>query len=81
VPQYLPCPALPPRFTLCPGPSLATLNTWKTALMDVPFGGAKAGVAVDPRAVSAREQEKITRKLVTVGTLAGEQVVAGRPAG
>lgn len=43
---------------------LATLNTWKTALMDIPFGGAKGGVAVDPFKLSERELEKLTRKLV-----------------
>mmetsp|Transcript_28219 Transcript_28219/g.71949 ORF Transcript_28219/g.71949 Transcript_28219/m.71949 type:complete len:464 (-) Transcript_28219:476-1867(-) len=45
--------------------SLAALNTWKTAIMDVPFGGAKGGVAVDPRLLSVREQEKLTRKMVS----------------
>jgi glutamate dehydrogenase (NAD(P)+) len=33
---------------------LATTMTWKTALADVPFGGAKGGVQVDPRALSQR---------------------------
>ena len=31
---------------------LATIMTWKTALMDIPFGGAKGGVAVDPKKLS-----------------------------
>ncbi len=44
--------------------SLASLMTWKTAVMDVPFGGAKGGVTVDPAALSAREMELLTRKLV-----------------
>jgi len=44
--------------------SLASLMTWKTAVMDLPFGGAKGGVTVDPRRLSARELEKVTRKLV-----------------
>jgi glutamate dehydrogenase (NAD(P)+) len=43
---------------------LASLNTWKTALMGVPFGGSKGGVVVDPQELSARELEKLTRKLV-----------------
>eukprot|EP00798_Chlamydomonas_sp_ICE-L_P020967 gene20967-27822_t len=43
--------------------SLASLNTWKTAFMDVPFGGAKGGVAVDPKTLSEREAQKLTRKL------------------
>ena len=44
--------------------SLAALMTWKTALVDIPFGGAKGGVAVDPHKVNARELERITRKFV-----------------
>lgn len=41
---------------------LATLMTWKTALLDLPFGGAKGGVAVDARKLSQRELERLTRK-------------------
>jgi glutamate dehydrogenase (NAD(P)+) len=41
---------------------LAQLMTWKTALLDLPFGGAKGGVEVDPRRLSERELERLTRK-------------------
>jgi glutamate dehydrogenase (NAD(P)+) len=41
---------------------LATLMTWKTALLDLPFGGAKGGVSVDARSLSRRELERLTRK-------------------
>lgn len=34
--------------------------------MDIPFGGAKGGITVDPKQLSARELEKLTRKLVQV---------------
>ncbi|GIL62997.1 hypothetical protein Vafri_17150 [Volvox africanus] len=44
--------------------SLASLNTWKFALLNVQFGGSKGGVAVDPRTLSDREMEKLTRKYV-----------------
>lgn len=44
--------------------SLASLMTWKTAVMDIPFGGAKGGITVDPKTLSERELEKLTRKLV-----------------
>jgi glutamate dehydrogenase (NAD(P)+) len=44
--------------------SLASLMTWKTAVMDIPFGGAKGGITVDPKRLSERELEKLTRKLV-----------------
>ncbi|KAK9805535.1 hypothetical protein WJX72_003871 [[Myrmecia] bisecta] len=44
--------------------SLASLMTWKTAVMDIPFGGAKGGIRVDPSLLSERELEKLTRKLV-----------------
>jgi glutamate dehydrogenase (NAD(P)+) len=40
---------------------LATTMTWKTALADIPFGGAKGGVQVDPRKLSLRELESLTR--------------------
>jgi len=40
---------------------LATTMTWKTALVDIPFGGAKGGVQCDPRQLSPRELEAVTR--------------------
>ncbi|MCZ6627871.1 MAG: glutamate dehydrogenase [SAR324 cluster bacterium] len=44
--------------------SLATLMTWKTAVVNIPFGGGKGGVACDPDKLSQRELETITRKYV-----------------
>ncbi len=41
---------------------LATTMTWKTALLDIPFGGAKGGVQVKARDLSQRELEAITRQ-------------------
>src|SRR6202050_514978 len=40
---------------------LASLMTWKCALLDVPFGGAKGGITLDPGALSPRELEAVTR--------------------
>jgi glutamate dehydrogenase (NAD(P)+) len=44
--------------------SLASLMTWKTAVVGLPYGGAKGGIQVDPREFSRRENERLTRKFV-----------------
>jgi glutamate dehydrogenase (NAD(P)+) len=41
--------------------TFAALMTWKTALMNIPFGGAKGGVRVDPRVLSEGELERLAR--------------------
>ena len=42
--------------------ALAALMTWKTALVGIPFGGAKGGVQCDPGKMSARELQALTRR-------------------
>jgi glutamate dehydrogenase (NAD(P)+) len=44
--------------------SLASLMTWKTAVVDIPFGGGKGGIDCDPNKLSRGELERITRKFV-----------------
>ena len=44
--------------------SLASLMTWKTAVVDLPFGGGKGGVNCDPGKLSRGELERMTRKFV-----------------
>ncbi len=44
--------------------SLAALMTWKTAVVNLPYGGAKGGIAVEPRSLSSRELEHITRRFI-----------------
>jgi glutamate dehydrogenase (NAD(P)+) len=44
--------------------SLASLMTWKTAIVDLPFGGAKGGVNCDPNRLSRGEMERLTRKFI-----------------
>jgi glutamate dehydrogenase (NAD(P)+) len=44
--------------------ALASLMTWKTAVVNLPYGGAKGGIAVDPTQLSMKEMERLTRKYV-----------------
>lgn len=41
---------------------LATLMTWKTAITNIPFGGAKGGIQLDPADLSFEELERVTRR-------------------
>lgn len=43
---------------------LASLMTWKTAVVNIPYGGAKGGIAVDPKTLSHAELERLTRKFI-----------------
>jgi glutamate dehydrogenase (NAD(P)+) len=51
-----------PDVTLDEVKSLAMWMTWKCALMGIPFGGAKGGVICDPKQLSRRELEGMTRR-------------------
>lgn len=51
-----------PRADLEEVRALASLMTWKTALVELPFGGAKGGVQVDPSGLSRAELERLTRR-------------------
>ena len=52
--------------------ALAMLNTWKAALVRIPFGGAAGGVRVNPRRLSENERQGLTRRYTTeIGILLG----------
>ncbi|XZE45491.1 Glu/Leu/Phe/Val family dehydrogenase [Pirellulaceae bacterium SH467] len=44
--------------------ALAALMTWKTAVVELPYGGAKGGIGIDPKTLSKKELERMTRVFV-----------------
>ncbi|QDU80325.1 Glutamate dehydrogenase [Polystyrenella longa] len=46
--------------------SLATLMTWKTAVVNIPYGGAKGGISVNVKDLTQGEKDRLTRKFVDV---------------
>ncbi|MGD9854338.1 MAG: Glu/Leu/Phe/Val dehydrogenase [Planctomycetaceae bacterium] len=44
--------------------ALATLMTWKTAIVNIPYGGAKGGISINPKQLSPGELERVTRKFI-----------------
>ncbi len=55
--------------------ALAQLMTWKTALIGIPFGGAKGGIAVDPLSLSSRALETLSKRFCQkMGPIIGDHV-------
>ena len=53
-----------PRVELDEVRALASLMTWKTAVVDLPYGGAKGGIDCDPADLETEDLERLTRKFV-----------------
>lgn len=52
------------NVTLSEVKALSMWMTWKSALIDIPFGGAKGGITVDPKKLTHDDLERLTRKYV-----------------
>lgn len=55
-----------PKMTLQEITALSMLMTWKCAIADIPYGGAKGGVCVDSKRLSMFELERLTRRYVSL---------------
>ena len=55
-----------PNITLDEVTALAMLMTWKCAIADIPFGGAKGGICVDTKKMSKHELERLTRRYISL---------------
>ncbi len=54
-----------PAVTLREVSALAMLMTWKCALLGIPYGGAKGGIAINPKSYSINELERISRRYIS----------------
>jgi len=63
-----------PEVDLDETSALAMWMTWKCAVVNIPYGGAKGGVRVDVKQLSKRELEKLTRRFISdIGIVVGER--------
>jgi glutamate dehydrogenase (NAD(P)+) len=63
-----------PDVDLAETTALSMWMTWKCAVVNIPYGGAKGGVKVDVKQLSKRELEKLTRRFISdIGIVVGER--------
>ena len=55
-----------PTITLEEVTALSMLMTWKCAIADIPYGGAKGGICVDSKKLSKHELERLTRRYISL---------------
>jgi glutamate dehydrogenase (NAD(P)+) len=69
-----------PQETIDTARALAAWMTWKTAVMDLPLGGGKGGIICNPRELSERELERLSRAYIRqVGRILGEHTDVPAP--